>query len=221
MVKVILFHLFNGQQVVGIDEEPLAITHASTTILAATKAGRVEGFAAGAEYVRAFSFETANDGITGLHHVPALDCVVTLERESAHSRINVVRAYYRYHPLTTTDQAAAATEAADGTTTGRYASAGSLVQLAVPWSVHTLAVCGATGRVLAGGERGLSLWALHEEGQAPEHLMDLDTSHSLPVRRLAIHRDYLAYASSNELFVLHFQLVPRSGTSTSSSLPST
>lgn len=39
MVKVILFHLFNGQQVVGIDEEPLAITHASTTILAATKAG--------------------------------------------------------------------------------------------------------------------------------------------------------------------------------------
>jgi hypothetical protein len=40
MVKVILFHLFNGQQVVGIDEEPLAITHASTTILAATKAGK-------------------------------------------------------------------------------------------------------------------------------------------------------------------------------------
>jgi hypothetical protein len=39
MVKVILFHLFHGQQVVGIDEEPLAISHASTTILAATKAG--------------------------------------------------------------------------------------------------------------------------------------------------------------------------------------
>ncbi len=72
--------------------------------------------------------------------------MVTLERESAHSRINVVRAYYRYHPLSaSTDQAAAAaTEAADGTTTGRYASAGSLVQLAVPWSVHTLAVWYAT-----------------------------------------------------------------------------
>lgn len=111
MVKVILFHLFNGQQVVGIDEEPLAITHASTTILAATKAGnaspsrfthysllinhlilyfpsvlpgRVEGFAAGAEYVRAFSFETANDCITGLHHVPALDWYRTAHATRPH-----------------------------------------------------------------------------------------------------------------------------------------
>jgi hypothetical protein len=37
------------------------------------RAGRVEGFAAGAEYVRAFSFQTVNEGITGLHHIPALN----------------------------------------------------------------------------------------------------------------------------------------------------
>jgi len=43
MVKVILFHLFAGQQVVGVPEEPLSITNASTTILAATKAGTTDG----------------------------------------------------------------------------------------------------------------------------------------------------------------------------------
>lgn len=33
----------------------------------------MEGFVAGAEYVKAFSFETASAGISGLHHVPSLN----------------------------------------------------------------------------------------------------------------------------------------------------
>jgi hypothetical protein len=209
---------------------------------------------------------------------------VTLERESAHSRINVVRAYYRYHPLTTTDQAAAATEAADGTTTGRYASAGSLVQLAVPWSVHTLAVWYATlvvcvvcvdgshqfasplpaarrgecwpaasgacrcGLCTRRAKRPSTSWTWTPHTRFPfagwpstattlvPHLAPLlvvcvcvcvcgkrESRDNQSSPCVAYGRPLLppAYASSNELFVLHFQLVPRSGTSTSSSLQST
>jgi hypothetical protein len=145
------------------------------------RAGRVEGFAAGAEYVRAFSFQTVNEGIAGLHHVPALNwcdtaaaaaplglvllrsrltlcvvllcrcvcvrvvrvrSVVTLEREGAHSRINVVRAYYRYQPQLDPDDL--------DRTSARSDAAGSIVQLAVPWSVHTLAVwCASPLRTVA------------------------------------------------------------------------
>jgi len=68
------------------------------------------------------------------HIYSTRDSVVTLERESEHSRINVVRAYYRYH------QSWNGGEDNEDEDAGPRCAAGSIIQLAVPWSVQTLAV---------------------------------------------------------------------------------
>ncbi|EGG15349.1 hypothetical protein DFA_10183 [Cavenderia fasciculata] len=126
MVKFLLFPVFDSQNLVPqeYEDEPIDVIPALNDFLMSTKGGEIIhytiGAASGATIINKFS--TKNSSILALHYITASDSILTLEKDTDISKINVVRIYQNwrqnqnYSAVTSFDQMLSSSPSQMGTT---------------------------------------------------------------------------------------------------------
>eukprot|EP01133_Synstelium_polycarpum_P012161 gene12161-14233_t len=191
MVKFLSFDLFDSQNVLPSDHEdyePVDVIAALNDFLVSSAAGEIIHYSIGASDSTILNrFHTVNSKILQLHYVPANDSILTLEKDSNSSKINVVR------------------------NSGEPASVQLHVyKLPVPSSVTAIHVCPVTSRVIVATEKSVSVWAAVNTGSvfvsAFERILDIDAEGVLHV---AIYEGFVGYSTRTDVKILalniHYQ----------------
>eukprot|EP01113_Clastostelium_recurvatum_P038209 TRINITY_DN5687_c0_g1_i1.p1 TRINITY_DN5687_c0_g1~~TRINITY_DN5687_c0_g1_i1.p1 ORF type:complete len:1375 (+),score=293.83 TRINITY_DN5687_c0_g1_i1:29-4153(+) len=242
MVKVLLFPIFDAQQVVSTDDEPVELADVGASFLLATRQGQIIKYDHGAESVPVHSFKTVNSSILSLEYAPSTDSIVTLEKDSDQSAINVVRVYSSWRgflgPLPVVigspldpSHPSYVLSSSSGVTAPAFVAVAKIV---APSSITCLAVCPMSGRVAVATKSAITLWRpaslnstarrppvsvdSHEQQftveQTMERMLEIDV---LNATHLALHDQYFAYSTDREVKVFWLDMSEESDPSRSGS----
>ena len=224
MVKVFPsnFSFFESQKIFTPSGEPLAITCSNECLFIAIDGCMLEVYSLDTLQLSA-QFRTISPVIQFVYN-PMGDCIVTLERKMQHSH-GFARVYFKWRGSSVDKpMRVSLMQSILGygnqpepfqTPQGRFAA--EIVELPAEMnsSVTCLACCSHTGRVAVGMGNTVRVFQLVEDLSGttgaearPSHIIEIlfDAKTSVPIGKVAIFGDYVAFASKHEARVVKISL---------------
>eukprot|EP01119_Soliformovum_irregulare_P019874 TRINITY_DN6382_c0_g1_i1.p1 TRINITY_DN6382_c0_g1~~TRINITY_DN6382_c0_g1_i1.p1 ORF type:complete len:1118 (-),score=291.75 TRINITY_DN6382_c0_g1_i1:724-4008(-) len=210
MVKVLpIGQTFPSQKLVSLNDEPIEIATTDAGIfLVATKQGFIYIYQVGptdddeVDNQILFYFRTVNPLIVGLAYISPSDSIITLERESENSIINVARIYSKWRPHA--DRKNPIDEM-------------RIVTLPTAKSIKSLAVCPSTGRVAVATDSSITFFNTNRyldlphlpptdsrELDTPERMIEIEISSR--VTHMSLYETHLAYCTDREVRILNIKI---------------